>query len=115
MMNDDDVPCHHDDDDDDDDDNNVFHYFRLCHWNWWDRKDQSSMHLIELQLMVAMGPPGGGRNDLTPRFIRHFNVITMNEFSDDAMLRIFSTIMEWHIKTQVGNLDSVMLLWLHRI
>ena len=52
-------------------------------------------------MMVAMGPPGGGRNDLTPRFIRHFNVISMNEFSDDAMLRIFSTIMEWHIKTQV--------------
>ena len=52
-------------------------------------------------LMTAMGPPGGGRNDLTPRFIRHFNVITMNEFSDDAMLRIFSSIMEWHIRTQV--------------
>ena len=61
------------------------------------------MHLIDIQLMTAMGPPGGGRNDLTPRFIRHFNVISMNEFSDDAMLRIFTSIMEWHIKTQVGG------------
>ena len=50
-----------------------------------------------LQLFVsAMGPPGGGRNDITGRFTRHLACISMDEFSDNTMSRIFTSIIEWH-------------------
>ena len=43
-----------------------------------------------------MGPPGGGRNDITGRFTRHMNLVCMDAFSDDTMVKIFSTITDWH-------------------
>lgn len=43
-----------------------------------------------------MGPPGGGRNDITSRFTRHMNVLGVNEFNDATMSRIFSIIVDKH-------------------
>lgn len=45
-----------------------------------------------------MGPPGGGRNAVTSRFLRHFNIFSINAFSDDTMVRIFSSVVAFYLK-----------------
>ena len=43
-----------------------------------------------------MGPPGGGRNDISGRFTRHLNIIAIDSFDDATMTMIFTSISDWH-------------------
>ncbi|XP_020293119.1 dynein heavy chain 7, axonemal-like [Pseudomyrmex gracilis] len=70
----------------------------LDHWQWYDRKE-SMIKLIEIQLMCAMAPPSVSK-DVTPRFKRHFFVLTISEFEDNVMITIFSKIVLWHLDTR---------------
>jgi len=63
------------------------------HKHWYDLKDTSKIFLVDTQFLAAMGPPGGGRNPVTPRMLRHFSILAINPFSDDTMVRIFSSLM----------------------
>lgn len=60
------------------------------------RKDTSVLELVDIIMVAAMGPPGGGRNSITPRFLRHFNVISIDSFNEDTMKNIFNPICDWH-------------------
>ena len=70
----------------------------MDHGHWYDRKDTTRINLEDIQFISAMGPPGGGRNLVTPRFIRHFIMIAINPFTDETLTKIFSTLFSIYIK-----------------
>ncbi|XP_017769725.1 PREDICTED: dynein heavy chain 7, axonemal-like [Nicrophorus vespilloides] len=70
------------------------------HQIWYDRKEIVPMKLIEIQFICAMGPPTSGANSITPRFLRHFNHVCIDEFPDEVMISIYTKIMNWHLEVQ---------------
>ena len=60
---------------------------------WYDRKLLELRKIIDVIFVCACGPPGGGRNHVTARFYRHFNIVNYVEMSDESMGLIFSTIL----------------------
>ncbi|GCB71663.1 hypothetical protein scyTo_0001655 [Scyliorhinus torazame] len=68
----------------------------IDHGHWYDRKDTSKLTIINVLFLSAMGPPGGGRNDITGRFTRHLNIISIDSFDDETMMKIFTSITDWH-------------------
>ena len=41
-----------------------------------------------------MGPPGGGRNPISARLMRHFNYLSFTEMEDSSKKIIFSVILD---------------------
>jgi dynein heavy chain len=44
----------------------------------------------------AMGPPGAGTPNVTGRFIRHFNSIYVEPYSNASLNTIFNSVMDWN-------------------
>ncbi|XP_032391908.1 dynein heavy chain 3, axonemal isoform X1 [Etheostoma spectabile] len=68
----------------------------IDHRHWYDKADTSRINIEDVLFMSAMGPPGGGKNDITGRFTRHLNVISIDSFDVETMTKIFSSITDWH-------------------
>ncbi|CAF3858466.1 unnamed protein product, partial [Rotaria magnacalcarata] len=81
----------------------------MDHRHWYDRKDTSKIILEDIQFVSAMGPPGGGRNVVTARFIRHFMTIAINPFTDETLTKIFATLFSVYIKGQEFTSDYLTL------
>jgi dynein heavy chain len=55
--------------------------------------------VADSQFIMACGPPGGGRNSVTPRVIRHCHMLTVPDVSQPAMATIFNSIVGGFIET----------------
>ena len=65
----------------------------LCAGGWYDRTSLEWRNIIDTTLVLACGPPGGGRNPVSERFFRHFNIIGYTSMDNDVMYQIFSSIL----------------------
>jgi len=65
-------------------------------WYDLDSKEKEFIHLCDITFMVAMGPPSQGRNTVTNRFMRHFNLFYVEPFEKESLNRIFSNILDWY-------------------
>ncbi|XP_052743009.1 dynein axonemal heavy chain 1-like [Bicyclus anynana] len=62
---------------------------------WYDRTNIGEFKmLIDVGMVAAMGPPGGGRNPVTMRLMRHFHYISFTEMEYNSKYGIFNTILK---------------------
>ncbi|XP_039708452.1 dynein axonemal heavy chain 6 [Pteropus medius] len=57
------------------------YHFHLSHTNY------------DVTIVSACAPPGGGRNPVTPRFIRHFSMLCLPMPSEHSLKQIFQAIL----------------------
>eukprot|EP00698_Gefionella_okellyi_P007651 TRINITY_DN186_c0_g4_i1.p1 TRINITY_DN186_c0_g4~~TRINITY_DN186_c0_g4_i1.p1 ORF type:complete len:3955 (+),score=1074.62 TRINITY_DN186_c0_g4_i1:43-11907(+) len=60
---------------------------------FYDRQKLFWKEIKDVVIVAACAPPGGGRNEVTPRFFRHFNMLNIPPPSDDSMRKIFGSIL----------------------
>ncbi|EDV21418.1 uncharacterized protein TRIADDRAFT_60039 [Trichoplax adhaerens] len=75
----------------------------LDHKYWFDRKDNSILTPVDWIVLAAMGPPGGGRNMVSSRFLRHFNIIGIDSYDEISMRSIFQAVTDWHFNRGFEN------------
>ncbi|TDH16419.1 hypothetical protein EPR50_G00020980 [Perca flavescens] len=60
---------------------------------FYDRNKFFWKEIQEMTIVAACAPPGGGRNPVTPRFIRHFSMLCLPTPSDQSLKQIFKAIL----------------------
>ena len=80
---------------------NVQAFVRCCYvlqWcdygGWFDRKELTFKRIVDTVILAAMGPPGGGRNQISPRLVRHFSLINCPPLDDGTVQHIFGSIFK---------------------
>ncbi|XP_070136648.1 dynein axonemal heavy chain 3 [Drosophila bipectinata] len=79
----------------------------LDHGYWSDLIDTTKIELVDMSLMCAMGTLGGS-NFIFPRLYRHMFVVAVDSFEDSTIVRIFTSIGDWHFSK--GYPEKVALL-----
>ena len=64
----------------------------MDHGGWYDR-DNTFRNMVDVLILCAMGPPGGGRNKITSRFQRHFNIVSITEFAISTLKQIYTQVL----------------------
>ena len=59
----------------------------------YDRLTMIWKDIQDVTLAAACAPPGGGRNPVTPRFLRHFSIMNVPAASDYVLKHMFTSIL----------------------
>ena len=87
--------------------------FWLGHGGWYDRKTQEWHKIIDICFIGAMGPPGGGRQIVTNRFLRYFSFISFPELENNSITQIFDVILQTfvdaYLTPEIGHCVDPMI------
>jgi len=59
----------------------------------YDRKERFWKDIQQTMIIACSAPPSGGRNELTQRFTRHFNILCLPQPNIKVLTKIFESIM----------------------
>ncbi|XP_017121821.1 dynein heavy chain 6, axonemal [Drosophila elegans] len=79
---------------------------------FYDREKLYWKEILDVVLGCACAPPGGGRNPLTPRFVRHFALFSLPKPNEETLTQIFNGILRGFLQTfssAVRNLSEAMV------
>ena len=74
---------------------------------FYDLKKLNFKRVQDCQYIAACAPPGGGRNAVSPRLFRHFNMMWLPTLSQASMELIFTSILKGFLAgSDVNGLDK---------
>ena len=81
---------------------------------WYDLTELEFRRMEDTLLVAAMGPPGGGRNLVTPRLMAKFALVCFPESDNATLQRIFGSIVDWFLSThdfghEVGSMSKSLV------
>jgi hypothetical protein len=71
---------------------------------WYSRVDLNWQSLVDFVVMAAMSSLGSTPQPVTPRLLRHMHVVGVTDQDDVALVRIFTVILQTHMKR--GNFSA---------
>ena len=74
---------------------------------WYDRGKCLWRFIQDMQLMVSMGPPGGGRAVISERLQSRFNMINFTQSADQETKQIFEAILGPRISEFSDDIKSL--------
>ncbi|KAI8620571.1 dynein heavy chain and region D6 of dynein motor-domain-containing protein [Chytriomyces sp. MP71] len=73
---------------------------------FYDRETMTWKDVQDIEIVACSAPPGGGRNNVTPRLLRHFNMLNIPTPSEQSLLTIFKSIMDGFLKPFSGDVKQ---------
>ena len=73
----------------------------------YDRKKFNWNDIVDLTVVSACGPPGGGRNIVTARYFRHFSMLTVDPPSRPVLGVIFFSILDGHLSNFPAEIKAL--------
>lgn len=77
---------------------------------FYDRKKLFWKAIKDAVMVSASAPPGGGRNELTPRFTRHFTMFCLPQASDIVLRRIFGSILSGFLEPFAKEVHTLSMV-----
>lgn len=61
----------------------------------------------DVVFLAACAPPGGGRNEVSPRLLRHFSMVWLTALSSGSLNRIFQAVLGGFLQAIVPSLNDL--------
>ena len=74
---------------------------------FYDRQKLFFKEVKDVVFIAGLAPPGGGRNVVTPRLVRHFVQFCMPQLSTTSMQKIFASILGGFLKPFAAPLNDM--------